>query len=107
MNKLHKEKLNYKETKSHYYEDEHVYKKYKKVKRYHYCLECGQTSGHYYDKVGIGLLGYKKKKYKKDFWYFNNKVLEQTIQPLIVESLLSSPSAFSYITKRIKVPKKQ
>jgi len=77
--KLHKERQTYEDTNYYYFVDEPVYKKYKTKKVPTFCDDCGHKTGFEVIKVGIGLLGYEKTKYKKDPMYALNNMLYSKI----------------------------
>ena len=74
------------ETKYYYFHDERIYKKYKKNKVFTHCEECGHSTGFYYLKVGIDLLGYKTIKEKKD----SNYLIQKLLMPKIIDRILTS-----------------
>lgn len=99
---IHKNYTTYKDTKNYYFTDESVYKKYKTKKEPIYCEDCGHITGYREVKVGIGLLGYEKKKYKKDTMYLMSKIMQKTI----LNNLMQPNILLESLTKRkIKVPK--
>ncbi len=108
MKNLHSKPQKYPETKEYYYVDVPVYERWEKVMEPDYCDSCGQETGEYETLKGVNLLGYEKKKFKKDSIYFMNKILEKNIKPLIVESIVGRLNYFSHVNKKgekLNIPK--
>ena len=87
--KIHKKFMTYPETKNYYFEDMPVFTKWREVKKWNECIECGHKTSFYYDKIGLGLKGYIKKRFFKDTNYYMGKTLQKVLQPMIEDNILS------------------
>lgn len=105
VNKLHKTRLQYKETEKYYFIDEPVYRKYKTVKEKTYCEECGQVNGTIEREVGVGLKGFIKKKYKKNVFYYMNKYYEKSFKDNLLALNLFGSTHKESIGEKLSIKK--
>lgn len=103
---LHTDFRDYPETEHYYYEDVPVYERYETVREPRYCETCGQEDGYNEHDKGVNLLGYKKRKFKKDGWYYLNRNMAALVEDTLTDSLSTSPlfSKMSWNGKKIKIP---
>lgn len=90
----------YKETKCYYWEWVAVYDRYEKVFVPSYCESCGQQDGGYWDEVGVNIIRYDLKKFKKDTFYLMGKAMEKILLPSIEKNIRSSSYLFNFFNSK-------
>lgn len=73
-----------KNTDSYYYQLEPVYDHYKKVRVIDRCECCDHKTGEHLEKRGVKVVGWKVKKYKKDWLWTMGRFYEKQIEDFIL-----------------------